>query len=192
MLRHILTLLLIKLPLQLLGLPILAVVLLFVPKDKETLPSAFRWWDNYELHLRDDGDDGLSGPDYHRSKWKNPEGWIARFSWLALRNPINYFQYRHLGFQTKKGWTATVENPNVGTQSYRDAGIRKIKLINGDGKEYWEWYAVIKLFGNVHFRARLGYKIGDTTDLADDEWVQWVFSVTPFKVLKPKALSPKE
>ena len=183
MLKHILILLLVKLPLQILGLPILAIALLFVPRDKEVLPKFLRWFDNYELHLRDDGDDGLSGPHYIRSKWKDPTGWLARFNWLALRNPVNYFQYKVLGFKTEGDWAAKVENPNVGTHSYNVRGVRKTELTNGDGKKYWEYYAVIPLLKSWHFRARLGYKIGDITDLHDDEWVQWVFSVTPLKKL---------
>jgi hypothetical protein len=168
-----------------LGIPILAIALLFVSRKKETLPRFIRWFDNNELHLRADGDDGLSGPDYIRSKWKDPTGWLARFNWLALRNPVNYFQYAVLGFQVQQGWKYKSENNNVGTHSYNKRGIRKTTLYNPDGKKYWEWYAVLPIYGLYHFRARLGYKIGDITDLKPGEWVQWVFAITPIKKLKP-------
>ena len=96
--KHFLIFFFVKLPIQLLGIPILAVLLLFIPKNVEYLPRLFRWWDNHERYTSGNkNDDGLSGPDYIRDKWRNPTGWMARFNWLALRNPANYFQYCILG-----------------------------------------------------------------------------------------------
>lgn len=185
-LKHLFILLAVKLPLQIIGLPILAVTLLFVPKHKETLPRFLRWFDNHELHLRPNGDDGLSGPPKERARYKDPTAWWPRFRWLALRNPVNYFQYSVLGFTVQMPCEATTESPNVGTHRWNDRGVKRNWLRNRDGKEYWEYYAVIPLYKNWHFRARIGWKIDDKAELYDGLPVQWVFAITPLKRLDDK------
>lgn len=103
-------------PLALLGMIILPFVLAFVPRHKETLPRAFRWFDNHEAHighLNDNKDiDGLLGPTSERIKIGalNEDGTINesfgylrllwnRYRWIALRNPVYYFQHVVMGIR---------------------------------------------------------------------------------------------
>jgi hypothetical protein len=184
--KHFLTLLFIKLPIQLVGIPILAVVLLFVPHEKEYLPSAFRWWDNHERYF--DGnksDDGLSGPDYIRNKWVDPTGWLARFNWLALRNPANYFQHSVLG-RTANAFCERVKvkgDLKVGTHKWNTRGYYYQEVLNGREK-LWELYVVYPLYKEWHFRFRAGWKIGGHFSKRDPgDSLQWVFAITPLKKL---------
>jgi hypothetical protein len=186
LLKHFLTLLFVKLPVQVAGIPILAVVLLFGPRDKEYLPSAFRWWDNHERYF--DGnksDDGLSGPDYIRNKWSDPTGWLARFNWLALRNPANYFQHRVLG-RTANVFLERVKvkgDLKVGTHDWNTRGYYYQEVLNGHEK-LWELYIVQPIYKKWHFRFRAGWKIGGYFSKRDPgDSLQWVFAITPLKKL---------
>jgi len=184
--KHFLTLLFIKLPVQVAGIPILAVLLLFVPRDEEKLPDAFRWWDNHERYFPgNQSDDGLSGPPEIRNRWSNPEGWLARFNWLALRNPANYFQHRVLG-RTANSFADRVKvkgDLKVGTHEWNTRGYYYQEVLNGREK-LWELYIVQPLYKQWHFRLRAGWKIGGYFSKRDPgDSLQWVFAITPFKKL---------
>lgn len=184
--KHFLVLLFIKLPVQLAGIPILAIALIFVPRDEEKLPDALRWWDNHERYTPGNkSDDGLSGPDYIRSKWSDSTGWLARFNWLAIRNPANYFQYKVLGRQKSAMFdrVKVFGDLRVGTHDWNTRGYYYQEVINDDEK-LWELYIVKKLFGKWHFRFRAGWKIGGAySTRKTGEYLQWVFAITPLKKL---------
>lgn len=85
--KHLFMLLFVVLPIQVVAIPVLAVVLLFIAKERETLPRFVRWFDNNDAHreglpkavndhhIDSDGNvqgslprdiDGLAAPDYWR------------------------------------------------------------------------------------------------------------------------------
>jgi len=182
-LKHTLVYLLIVLPLELLGMIILPIVLIFISKDAVHLPFLFRWWDNHEYYLRNNGSlddlDGLSGPKYHRIR-EGIEGatglkllW-ARYKWLALRNALNYFQYKYLGLTWDDDYTIIskhgendVDDVNPGTYKV----VVKIK-----GKEYWEHYSYTDVpFTNRTIRIRMGWKIGTVSSKRHGQPIQWTF-----------------
>lgn len=201
--KHLLVFFFIKLPVQLIGIPILAVLLLFIPKDVEYLPRLFRWWDNHERYTSGNkSDDGLSGPDYIRDKWRNPTGWLARFNWLALRNPANYFQYfvlgaeKHSHYEKLKQVGAYFNDVGelkydpisscmmVGTHTWNTRGWYYQEVLNGDDK-LWEFYMVWPLYKKWHFRLRAGWKLGGFySNKNTGDGIQWVLAVTPFKKLE--------
>lgn len=164
----------------------MAVVLLFVPKDKEYLPSAFRWWDNHERYFPgNQSDDGLSGPPEIRQKWSNPTGWLARFNWLALRNPANYFQHRVLG-RVRSSMYDRVKvfgDLRVGTHEWNTRGYYYQEVLN-DSEKLWELYIVKPIYKKWHFRLRAGWKLGGEYSTREvGQSLQWVFAITPLKKL---------
>lgn len=195
-LKHLSVLLLLKIWIQIFGLIILAVVLPFIPRSAETLPKIFRWWDNNEIHVRDDGDDGLLGPPYYREERGTTDKYaISRFKlfyeryiWLALRNPANYFQYSVLGLKITGPVKVLYDNGNVnvGTHDWSDYGTYKL-IIEHDGKEYFEYYVVKPypfLGGKYGIRFRVGWKIRNPHDDPPGKIIQWVFSINPVRRMK--------
>src|SRR5690349_2988503 len=102
LIKRVLQWVIILLPLMLLGFIVLAVVLPFIPKDTEVLPKWLRWFDNYSGYRNEYPiGDGLSGdPDYRirRRLDGHKNLYWERLNWLALRNPVNYFNYKVLGY----------------------------------------------------------------------------------------------
>lgn len=185
--KHILSWLLIIFPLTLLGMVVLAIVLPFIPRDRETLPRCIRWWDNHEAHLKEMADDGLSGPPDYRAallaKGTDPEGFLARYNWLALRNGLNYFQYKVMGFQVQDDFKviSIKGNPEVGDHKGKAAGVYEVTIQNG-GKTYWELYWIYEYPGTDYImRFRMGWKIGNPYERKPGEWRQWCLSPTPVK-----------
>ena len=186
--KHLLVLLLVKLPIQFMGIPIVATVLLLRPKVNR-LPSLFKWWD-----VGDELDRvyGLKGDLGYQAdmikKGYDPDGFWSKFNWLALRNPANYFQHHVLG---KKFLDAAhfdfheeseIKGKPVGDWSA--PGLRTADVIMKDGSKIWEYYIVkrYKWFPSKCFRARIGWKIWE--DEKPKPTMQWVFSVIPFKSYK--------
>lgn len=176
------------------GIPILAVLLLFIPRGKESLPKAFRWWDNGETYFKpEDEPDGLLGPIYWRSKRglldqdKLSFGklWWERFNWLALRNPADYFGYKiGLAVNKKLILAKSAGNSNVGDHKWSARGRYWQVVINGDGKKYWEYYRVSKYpLIEYALRIRWGWKISRYAKHRDGRVIPFVFSITPFKRL---------
>lgn len=154
------------------GIPILAIALLFVPRNATKLPYFLRWFDSWDVGLSGNG-------DYYASQ-KDPTGWWARFNWLALRNPINYFNYKYLAVDdhlheiTRSGH----DNKTVLT----DGGYSYVEMAECvTGKVYYEYILEYKyhLFGKpVSFRFRLGWKFAGRSH---DGKYQWVLQFHPFK-----------
>ena len=172
--KHLLVFVFVVLPLILIGIPVLAIVLLFVKRDAVRLPSAFKWWDNHDSYGKPEKNppDGLSG-----NPTKND--WWSRFYWLALRNPLNYFQYRKLGFQHPIPVAHQYYNNGI---AYPDGVVQDLfmhKRYKINGKDYFEIF-YIKTFGSSRYlRLRIGWKIEQFNYMSPDR--QWVFSLTPFR-----------
>jgi hypothetical protein len=169
--KHLLTLIFVLIPLELLGIPLLALVLLFVPHETTSLPRLFQWWDNYDGVIDGTGD--------YLAEHQNGSIWWRRFNWLALRNPLNYFQYQHMGCRPPLTPTTVIhdgkETLENGGHSYKEV------YQNDEHKRYYEYIYEKKytLFGNPgSFRFRLGWKLAGT----DHNGVyQWVLQIIPFK-----------
>lgn len=224
-LYRILQLLLIKLPLQLIGIPVAAIILLFKLRDKrvgsnalydQRLPKMFRWFDVGDV--RDKGY-GINGDLGYQTKQLlgseevlmscqlqdaisiNPPSiwkiyWM-RLNWLALRNPINYFQYNVLGIRSVNlGRLIKVidrsdnfnlerddysKSPEIGDWPGHVAGFRYREFENA--KEYY-WIYRYPFLKSRCFRARIGHKLGHTYPYR--AVIQWVCTIQPFKSYRGK------
>lgn len=172
----------IVLPLELLGLIVVAVALIPTLRDRrilqddlqeQRLSSIFRWFDVGDTI---DQKYGLNGDLPYQLRFLdgdivNPSAfkvWRMRYNWLALRNPLNWFQYNVLGIASnsiKKIESYTneadgtyfkyiaageasdtlqeylLEVPEVG--NWWNAGKRQIIATLKDGTEVREYYVVV-------------------------------------------------
>lgn len=188
LIKHTLIFLFVTIPLQLVGIVVLPIVLLFIPKDRETLPAFVRWFDNAEIPLGiGSKDDGLAGPAYYRDeaiatykKFVRSDYlalYICRYVWLAFRNPINYFQYKVIGFQVPKAGIKVIQpgDPFVGNKQGEHAGTSSL-VIEANGKQYRDYYKVIKLGKTRCLRIRIGYKIGTVAERKPGDYRQFVYT----------------
>jgi len=167
----------ISIPLQLIGAVALAAYIPFsnpAGKDK-CLPSALRWFDCADFYFNRDTSTYLRV--IAAGKW-------ARYCWLAWRNPINYFNYKYMGFYMDSKAKVTYEyssSPNEeigdGTGDVPGLFVREISCTDG---QYYEYYYIYQ-WPNMHtcFRFRLGWKIGQRKPLVSG-YVQDVFVVSPY------------
>lgn len=191
LLRHTLVLLLMKVPLQLVGivvlLPVLAVLNIKGPIDR--LPRPLRWFDNAESFLVERGlkvteeIDGVYGDVYDPAD----KSWLSRtwqsYVWLGWRNPVNYFQTVTLGRvvdDTSAGVTdgnsSVADVLHQHNEGWYYQGFYEGGDIMGD---LYVWEAcVIKSLRIFKFRLRVGYKIGEVeTQPVKPYQAQWVFSI---------------
>jgi hypothetical protein len=179
-LKHLIVLLFIKLPVQLAGAVILAIYLPFHdwvrPKSvsithNETLPKILRWFDNAGVYenggvFEEYKTDGLSGGPSYRALWKKPEGVLARYTWLAWRNAVNYFQMFTLGYPAGQD-AKVVYNVNTAQKTY-------ILLTNGA----WELDYTLHFY--LYYSIRIGYKLIHDDGIAcvsSKNPAQWVFDL---------------
>jgi hypothetical protein len=198
--RHAMTWIFLKLPLQLLGYVLLAIYLPFTLRDRrvincpdQRLPKVLRWFDN-----ADDRDQkyGLNGDLAHQKRHKSL--FIRRYTWLATRNPVNYFQRKIIGspspwilgyhIENHPKYKSPVANSKQATQvgDYvgQSEGWRSVEAYNYGYKLLWEYY-VVKHYGNGKcLRMRLGYKLGHDPLEQKSGSVQWVFSISPWKTYR--------
>lgn len=150
---------------MIIGWLILPIILLFVSNTQYKLPALFRWWDCVDSYIGRD-------TSVYESICK--KGYWARYTWLAFRNPINYFGYKVLGFQfdgTEMYFTYNPEEFDIGDTS--KPGERKIELLKNE-KVYYEFYLIKKWSQTKCLRIRIGWKIKDNMN-AIGSWCQWVF-----------------
>lgn len=129
--------------------------------------KAFTWFDNQS---------GQYGPD--------PTSFFEVWYWLCLRNPLNVFQYRVLGFEWKEPviFVHYDEKPPIWQTSDESTSGAWYTEVEIERKAYWEYFMVKKWpLMNKCFRFRCGWKIGRIDSNKDKDHVQWCFTVTPFK-----------
>lgn len=207
LIKHFLVWIFIVWPLHIIGIPLLAVVLLFIPKNQEYLPRMLRWFDNHERYFNDHSNiDGLAGPDYYRAK-RNliaTSGffklWYERWIWLAWRNPINYFFYAVLGakHEDMAGYQRLVlsepELVEIGTQPEDYAGTETVQFVIFDTDKdtikyspYFMWRKVIPYKNNTRcIDLRIGWKFNSEMD---KDVYQWALVISPFEDFKGKIRS---
>lgn len=208
--KHIFTFFFIKVPLQLSGIPILAITLLFYINDErwdgdelidQRLPKFLRWFDvgdeidkKYGLN----GDLGykvlfFGGFRVVEKPW---DIYRLRFTWLALRNPINYFQHNVLGIKSNTLVASGTEtdipygildhrdaSPNVGDYPGQTFGTRHTTAILNNGRIIREYYKIWLWPFNSDkcIRIRIGYKLGDDPLNQPRDTIQWCFVIQPWK-----------
>lgn len=192
LLKHAFTFFFIMVPLMITGWLLLPFVLLFTPKDREYLPYYVRWFDNHDYHFPQNSGafiDGLAGSPHHRlsNGLTSDSPWHKllweRYVWLGWRNPVNYFQYKHLGVKIKENkmldydWSYT-GYPNIERINNKN-GFYKLYFRNKyTGKKGFEYYRVMSVpfFSDTHyFRIRFGWKIRSPLDRKAGDVQQWVF-----------------
>lgn len=174
-LHHLFILLFVKIPLQIVAMPVVAIALLFHLKDTriassklegQRLPKFLSWFDvGDELDIKYglNGDLGYQAKVFlnadplprekllfnaicvtydpeQEGKWvpKSKIYW-ARFQWLALRNPINNFQYSVLGVPTSQlSYPVTVVN-KVGIEEVSFIAHSPIDMPPWDILEVGDW-----------------------------------------------------
>lgn len=191
----------ISLPLQLIGIALLAIVIPLWNKENVKLPWFVRWFDladNYPEFNR-------TNITYVRdilplSKWQI-------YSYIALRNPTNYFSYKYLSKKVPDHGDVLVSAFCINYQdsTYRDVfldcryGRNKLKEVDdnyvdiGDraqpGWSYveikdgrsgdvlaYEYYLVYRYLSTKCVRIRIGYKLGGDAG----SFMQEVFVISPF------------
>ena len=198
---HLMKWLFIKIPMQLLGMIVLAPLLLFIPRDKEYLPKYFKWFDNADYYRKPKGSqiDGLSGDPGYRNQFKDPTGWWARYCWLALRNPINYFQYYKLGVAYELGNISDISySGNRFTSDWIRKGgsnnsglfVAEVRIRN---RTYWELYWVFNWSDDRCLRLRLGWKINQVPEksiydqVVENRHFQFTFNLHPYKEIQDRS-----
>ncbi len=176
LLKHLAILLLLSLPLQLVGIFLVPIGILF-SRGSLKLPAAFKWFDSADAWV---------GRNTETFQGIVDQGSWARYKWLAFRNPCNYFGYAVLGFVANNPMEILKytgeEVHGVGDSSGDGAGYRTVEIQDiVTGKTYYEYYYIRRL-GQAHcFRFRMGYKIGNPKELGNGTAVEQVLVLQPYK-----------
>jgi len=158
--------------LQLVSIIVLPFVLPFIGKDKETLPDFLAWFDNNEIRMKNGKmDDGLAGyPEYRAEMIPKYGLFLTRYIWLALRNPVNYFQYKVLGasiYPRITMYNAVAYDAQVGNKEGEHEGLSILEAVTdveGDREVLaTDVYYVKKLTSTRCVRIRIGHKLKDPT-----------------------------
>lgn len=172
--KHLLTLILVKIPAQLAGLVAVALGLLTRKNDTryasnkltdQRLPKCMKYWD---IGDKIDLKYGLNGDFGYQSKFlldsdqslgstalqtaTNPSKsdlFKMRYNWLALRNPANYFQHNILGVQSSDidFMIELIEKPDIDGQEvgdYSSSGYRYSEVCLKNKRKIREYYLVYK------------------------------------------------
>ena len=164
------------LPLMLVGALLLLFVCPFVPNDKLRLPALFKWWDIVDDYI---------GRDTSVIKKIYAQGWWSRYCYIALRNPVNYFDYVHMGLHWTGNEIYTLYNKdedNIGDGTR--PGFRHIEVVRRNGlfdRKFFEYYWIYQypFAKHVCFRFRMGWKIADDNN-PPGSVSQWCFVISPW------------
>lgn len=166
------------LSLFLLFLPLQAAGVLLVPlgialsTEQQKLPYLFRWFDNADLYVGRDTSSYLAVIQ---------RGFLYRWYWLSIRNPVDYFSYKYLSITLPQGQISVLP---IGDSLFKvgdgdNEGLLAIEyLVNNE--IYYEYYFIKKLTATKCFRFRMGWKFGVPSEIRSGEIVDEVFSCTPW------------
>lgn len=153
-------------PLSVVGKIVTLPVFYFMKPEQIALPVCLKWFDladNWPELIRTDS-----------TTYKNkviPEGWWARYTWTQWRNPVNYFQYKYLGFiNTSKVLIHDQDNSEVAYWYYAE-------LEDGHWEYSYNYHYKLPFIGEKIFTIRMGWKI---MPMSYGEYVQFVASIMPF------------
>ncbi len=170
----------ISLPLQLIGS---VVLLMYLPIQRklypklEMLPIFLRWFDNADMYI------GRNTETYE-TVYEGP--FLNHYTWLAWRNPINYFSYVYLSVQVLGKIDVIYSNDlegNIGDSTGDSSGFRYTELIV-NGQTIYEYYCIHKWSSTTCLRFRIGYKIGALESNSPNDYIQEVFVIAPYKSYK--------
>jgi hypothetical protein len=154
---------LIQLPLQLVGIVVLAVAC--TRYEIGNLPYYLRWFDSADPYI---------GRDITVITRINKEGYWSKYCWLSLRNPINYFGYKYLGYVFTVHEKYKVRGSlDVGDSTNDIPGLKIIELASG----IYEYLYVARIGSSACFYFRMGHKIGDLRN-KPGSWCQQVFTIS--------------
>ncbi len=155
-------------PLELLGILILLPIIALNQRQLSSkgsikLPVCFRWFDNADIY-----------EEFNRNSVTYlskvvPEGVLYRYYWLAIRNPLNYFGYKVLGYKA----TRAIAGSPIGDDNGKTPGY-----VVYDVDNVYEYYYIKKWSATKCLRFRLGWKLQNTKA---GEWAQWVLVLQPYK-----------
>lgn len=169
-LKHALIWFCIILPLQLIGSILLAIYLpIHLQLIKRSiissikLPYLLRWYDNVDQYI---------GRDTSTYLAVFGSGVLNLYTWLAFRNPLNYFGWMILGVMSDQD----IADDNIGDSTGCIEGTRHIE-VTINNKSYYEYYYIKKLNSTHCIRIRIGWKLCDTKA---GQIAQWVFVISPW------------
>jgi hypothetical protein len=175
--KNICKFLMISMPIQLIGSILL---LMYLPIQRklspklEMLPFFLRWFDNADMYI------GRNTETYEKV-YEGP--FLAHYTWLAWRNPINYFSYAYLSVQVL-GEIETIYSNDpegaIGDSTGDRPGFRYTEL-RVNNQTIYEYYFIYKWSSTTCFRFRTGYKIGGIKSNLPNEYIQEVFVLAPYK-----------
>lgn len=175
--KHCIIFLALELPMQLIGMILLAIALPFCKSPQ--LPYILRWFDLADFYVGRD-------PVTYLTQIV-PKGWKERWYWIAWRNPCNYFAYKYLGIPANTVLTLNERSPSdpasydlVGDATGKTGGLAYSEYKAGS-RTYYEYYYVLPytIFGaRKCFRFRMGWKIGGEPT---GEPIQQVFVISPIR-----------
>lgn len=169
LLKHLMILFLISLPLQAVSLVVVPIILLKI-KDSIRFPYFFKWFDSADIWF---------GRDTSTYESIIKEGFLKRWYWLSLRNPLNYFGYKVLGKQVLASYLPNVPTL-IGDSKGKTVGFMYQEMNLGDTIGY-EYYWIYKWNETHCLRFRLGYKIGNPAENPFNSYIEQVFVFQPYK-----------
>ncbi|MBZ0093526.1 MAG: hypothetical protein K8F27_15065 [Sulfuricellaceae bacterium] len=151
------------------GLIVVPIALLFTSKQANHLPPLFWPWDN--------DTEGINGDAYWKQKYGDRvTSFYCRFLWLAIRNPGNNFGYYCGWLQTPDCTYRHWGDPKISNQPYRPGQLFVIGD-NGKNRAFCLYVIWPSLPGRC-LRIFLGWKIHDMCK--DGTAAQLVCVVNPF------------
>ena len=160
-LKHLITFLFVKLPLNMLGFAVVGLVLVFYIRDKRVMrddllsqrfPKLLSWWDNGDER---DMKYGLNGDPGYQYRFLLADGsdvtaWAIykmRYNWLAWRNPLGGFQHNVLGVEDGNRFVTGFYNATYSTTRKYPGWKRVYKSLGPDSiwtydtmEEVGDWY----------------------------------------------------
>ena len=178
------------LPLMIVGWFVLPIVLLFIPKERESLPKFFRCWDNFS----GPAEDGLAGDLGFRiivgmgtgtiTNYAETCGywyrWWRRYVWLAFRNPVDYTKGKILGGEFTDAKALFMS---------KEGSINTVKFDTGDEFSELYYYSGDSGYLGLKHRVRIGYKCdvpqnleyqSSHPHLKDRKFLRFEFSYSPY------------
>lgn len=144
-----------ELPIELLGLLVVPVALLFCTEKSEHLPMWARWFD--ELDYGINGDPPWQGPE-HADGHQREYAW--RWKWL-MRNRTNGWSKLVTGVKTSDISALYFLGDRATSNSPGHAGYLRVRVITNEGVEYREHYLINHWTNKLCLRVRIGHKFLD-------------------------------
>lgn len=151
---------------NLVGIFLNPIVVLFVNKSGY-LPKCLRWFETPDNSL--DGDNGWKT---EHVLWLKNGSYLKRVLWL-YRNNVHGFSTNVLGFIIEEGFRYEISGSEKVSNRPLYNGIVLRKIINPNGRVYFQWYWVKAWSKTKCIRVNLGWKLWNPRA---GKMAQYVFS----------------